>query len=129
MGSGLGVDAVQRALDALITADHESAAERFSTDVVLTGAGGCLEGRATGLSAVLDRFADISARTGGTFGTEVEAVYTGSTSDVVVVTRHWARVDDEEIRGTQALVLTTEGGRIRTIEVLTGGGHATGIWD
>jgi ketosteroid isomerase-like protein len=125
----LDVDDVQHALDALITGDREAAADRFTEDLVLTGTGGGLAGRTTGLPAVLDRFADLSRRTGGTFGTEVEAVYTGNTTQLVVVTRHWALIEGQQIHGTQALHVTADRGRIRTIDVLSPTARRSGIWD
>ena len=78
MTLNLDVATVQQALDALITGDHQAAAAQFTDDVVFTGAGGCLSGRTTGLPAVLDRFAELSRLTNGTFGTEVEGVYAGT---------------------------------------------------
>jgi ketosteroid isomerase-like protein len=125
----LDVATVQQALDALITGDPQAAAGQFTEDLALTGVGGCLQGQATGLSAALDRFADLSRLTGGTFGTEVEAVYTGNTTQHVVVTRHWASIDGEQIHGTQALLVTADGGRIRTINALSRPGPPSGIWD
>jgi ketosteroid isomerase-like protein len=125
----LDVATVQQALDALIIGDQASAAERFTEDVVLTGVGGCLGGRTKGLSGVLDRFAEISRLTHGTFGSEVEAVYTGSTTEHVVVTRHWASIDGQQIIGAQALLVTVDSGRIRSLDALSPAGAASGIWD
>jgi ketosteroid isomerase-like protein len=124
----LNVETVQEALDALITRDMEAAAGKFTDDLVMTGVGGCLAGRSAGLEAVLDRFVDLALLTRGTFGTEVEAVYTGDTNRVVVVTRHWAAIDGNPIAGTQALLLTIDGGRIRTVDALSPAGAANGIW-
>jgi ketosteroid isomerase-like protein len=125
----LDAAAVQQALDALITGDHDAAAGQFAKDVVFIGAGGCIVGRTAGLDAVLGGFAEISRFTRGTFGTEVEAVYTGSTSQLVVVTRHWASIDGKPVHGTQALLVTVDNGRIGTIEALSRPGSASGIWD
>jgi ketosteroid isomerase-like protein len=125
----LDVEDVQEALDALINGDHQGAADRFSQDVVLTGVGGCLRGRITGLPAVLDGFARMSRLTHGTYGTEVEAVYAGNTTPLVVVTRHWAVTNGEQVRGTQALIVTVAGGRIAALSTLSGPGSASGIWD
>ena len=129
MTSTLGVATVQRALDALISGDEAAATGQFTGDVVLTGVGGCLDGIITGLPELLGRFADMSRLTQGTFGTEVEAVYRGKTTPFAVVTRHWASLDGEEIRATQVFLATAQGGRIRAIDVLSGGGPASGIWD
>jgi hypothetical protein len=123
------VATIQQALDALITGDRHAAAERFATDLVLTGVGGCLDGSATGLPAVLDRFADVAELTNGTFGTEVEAVYTGNTTQHVVITRHWASVGGKPIHGTQALLLTANRDHICTIDALSRSGPPSGIWD
>jgi ketosteroid isomerase-like protein len=125
----LDVAVAQQALDSLITGDHHAAASRFTDDIALTGIGGCLRGHATGLEAVLERFAAIARLTHGTFGTEVEAVYTGDATHVVVVTRHWASIRGQQVHGTQALLITADGGRIRTITALSRAGSATGIWD
>jgi hypothetical protein len=125
----LDVKAVQQALDALISGDQASAAEKFTEDVVLTGAGGCLGGRTTGLSGVLDRFADMSRLTHGTFGTEVAAVYTGGSTQLVAILRHWAILGGEEIHATQAAVFTTQGKWLRAVDVLSTPGPRTGIWD
>jgi hypothetical protein len=125
----LDVATVQRALDALITVDHAAAVDHFTDDVVFTGVGGCLDGRATGLPAVLDRFAEMSRLTNGTFGTEVEAVYTGKSTQLVVVTRHWASIHGEQIHGIQALIVTADGTRVRTITALSRSGPPSGIWD
>jgi ketosteroid isomerase-like protein len=122
-------ETVQQALEALVAADEESATHQFTEDLVLAGPGGYLGGRITGLRAVLDRFAALSRRTGGTFGTEVEAVYGDHRPRFVVVTRHWAVVGGDAVYGTQALVLTTSGGRIRAIDALSGAGPASGLWD
>jgi ketosteroid isomerase-like protein len=124
----LDVDTVQQALDALITRDVETAARQFTDDLVMTGVGGCLAGRTAGLRAVLDRFADLALLTHGTFGTEVEAVYRGDTARVVVVTRHWAAINGKPVTGTQALLVTVDGGRIRIVEALSPEGPASGIW-
>jgi ketosteroid isomerase-like protein len=124
----LDVDTVQQALDALITRDLEAAAGRFTDDLVMTGVGGCLAGRAAGLAAVLDRFADLAVLTHGTFGTEVEAVYRGTTNQVVVVTRHWAAINGKPVTGRQALLVTVDGGRIRFVEALSPAASASGIW-
>jgi hypothetical protein len=123
------VAAAQRALDALITGDGRAAVDQFTEDVVLTGSGGCLDGHTTGLAEVIDRFADMSLLTNGTFGTEVEAVYAGSSSMLVVVTRNWAAVGGIQVHGTQALVVTVLADRIRAIDVLSRPGPASGIWD
>jgi ketosteroid isomerase-like protein len=120
---------LQQALDALITGDRQAAADRFTEDVVLTGVGGCLSGRITGLPAVLDRFADMARLTHGTYGTEVEAVYTGNTTQLVVVARHWASIEGDQVYGTQALVVTVDGGRIGAMSALSRPGPASGIWD
>jgi ketosteroid isomerase-like protein len=125
----LDVAAAQHALDALITGDRDAAAARFTRDVVVTGVGGCLSGRTTGLDAVLDRFADISRLTHGTFGTEVEAVYGGSAAQLVVVTRHWASVDGKPVHATQAFLVTVDAGRVGAVDALSRPGSATGIWD
>jgi ketosteroid isomerase-like protein len=125
----LDVDAAQQALDALIIGDQSTAATWFSDDLVLTGVGGCLHGRTASLSESLDRFADITRLTHGTFGTEVEAVYCGSTAQLVVLTRHWASIGGEPIHATQALIVTVDGGRIRAIHALSRPGAPTGIWD
>ena len=125
----LDVAAVQQALDALIAGDDRAAAGRFTDDVVLTGDGGCLDGDAAGLPAVLDCFAAMSRLTQGTFGTEVEAVYSGRMAQVVVVTRHWASVEGVQIRGTQALLVGTDDGRISTMHALSRAGRPSGIWD
>ena len=129
MSPTLDVAAVQGALDALVTGDADAAARRFSNDVVFNGVGGQLGGRTTGLLAVLDRFDAISRCSDGTFGTEVEAVYTDSAGHLVVVTRHWATLDGQPVHGTQALVLTTEGDHIRAIDAFSGSGPPSGIWD
>jgi ketosteroid isomerase-like protein len=123
------VEDVQQALDALVNGDHQAAADRFTHDVVVTGVGGYLRGRITGLLAVLDRFARMSRLTGGTYGTEVEAVYTDQTTQLVVVTRHWASIHGEQVHGTQALLVTVAGGRIRAISAFSRPGPASGIWD
>jgi ketosteroid isomerase-like protein len=125
----LDVAAVQRALDALITGDQHAAADQFTEDVVFSGVGGCLDGRTTGLPAVLVRFAELAGLTRGTFGTEVEAVYTGNSNQHVAVTRHWASMDGEPVHGTQALLVTADGDRIRTITALSRPGPPSGIWD
>ena len=57
----------------------------------------------------------MSRLTDGTYGTEVEAVYTENTAELVVVTRHWASVQGEQVHGTQALLVTVDGGRIRAL--------------
>ena len=129
MTSDLDTAVVQRALDALITGDQDAAAGRFTDDIVLTGSGGCLQGHTAGLDAVVGRFAAIARLTQGTFGTEVEAIYTGDAGQVVVVTRHWASIGGRQILGTQALLITAHGGRIRRINALSRPGSATGIWD
>ena len=129
MGRTLDVEAVQRALDALIMGDHNAAADWFTHDVVFNGAGGCLAGRTAGLVAVLERFAEAARVTDGTFGTEVEVIYTGSTSQVVVITRHWASIDGNPTHGAQALALTVDGDRIGHVSALSPPGHPTGIWD
>jgi ketosteroid isomerase-like protein len=123
------VAAVQQALDALITGDDRVAADQFTADVVFTGVGGCLDGRATGLPAVLDRFAELSRLTKGTFGTEVAGVYGGTPEGIVVITRHWASIDGEQVHGTQALLLTADRGRIGRIIALSQPGPRSGIWD
>lgn len=125
----LDVATIQQALDALISGDQVAAANRFTDDVVLTGMGGCLSGRTVGIAAVLDRFAEMSRLTDGTFGTEVESAFRGSTNQHVVVTRHWASIDEEQVHGTQALLITTDGARIRTVDVLSRPGSASGVWD
>ena len=129
MTANLDVGAVQQALDALITGDRRVAATLVSDDVVLTGAGGCFGGRTTGLPGVFDRFADLARLSHGTFGTEVEAVFTGNTNQVVVVTRHWASIDGRPTLGTQALIVTVDGGRIDAINALSRPGPRTGLWD
>ncbi len=120
---------LQQALDALVTGDHHAATRRFSEDVVVTGVGGCLSGRILGLTPVLDRFAEMSRLTHGTFGTEVSAVYRGAQGRTVVVARHWALLDGAELRATQALVMDTESERIRAIDILSGPGPRSGVWD
>jgi ketosteroid isomerase-like protein len=125
----LDVAAVQHALDALVTGDSDAAARRFSNDVVFTGVGGRLSGRTTGLLAVLDRFDAISRFSHGTFGTEVEAVYTDNAGQLVVVTRHWATLDGQPVHGTQALLLTTKGDQICAIDAFSRSGPPSGIWD
>jgi ketosteroid isomerase-like protein len=125
----LDVEDVQQALDALINGDHQAAADRFTQDVVVTGVGGCLRGRITGLPAVLDCFGCMSRLTDGTYGTEVEAVYTENTAELVVVTRHWASVQGEQVHGTQALLVAVDGGRIRALRAFSRPGPASGIWD
>jgi hypothetical protein len=122
-------EAIQAALDALVHGDEQVATSHFTRDMVLTGAGGCFAGRAVGLRAVLDRFAELSSLTGGTFGTEVEAVYTGATSGFVVITRHWASIDGVPIQGAQALLVATKGDRIGAIDALSNAGAGSGIWD
>jgi ketosteroid isomerase-like protein len=124
----LDVRTVQQALDALITRDAHAAAQQFTDDLVMTGVGGCFAGRTVGREAVLARFADVAVLTQGTFGTEVEAVFSGSANQVVVLTRHWAAIDGNPVRGTQALVVTVDGGRIRIVDVLSPAGAASGIW-
>ena len=125
----LNVATVQEALDALITADEPAATNRFTDDVALTGAGGCLAGCSIGLPAVLARFARLSHLTAGTFGTEVEAVYAGITSQFVVITRHWASIDGKAVHGTQALLVATRLDRISSITALSKVGGGSGIWD
>jgi ketosteroid isomerase-like protein len=125
----LDVPAAQQALDALINGDHQTAADRFTDDFVFTGVGGCLTGRATGLRAVLDRFAQLSRLTNGTFGTEVAGVYGEMQGSTVVITRHWASIDGEQIHGTQALLITEDGSRIAKIVTLSRPGPPSGIWD
>jgi ketosteroid isomerase-like protein len=125
----IDVATAQRALDALISGDQPAAADQFAEDIVLTGFGGCLAGRAIGLAAVLARFADMSRRSDGTFGTEVEAVYTGEIRQFVVISRHWAAIDGEPVHGSQALVVGVTDGRIQTIDCLSQAGPASGIWD
>ena len=125
----LDVATVQQALDALVTGDLDAASVQFTGDLVLTGPGGCLDGRTDGLAAVLDRFAEMSRVTRGSFGTEVEAVYTGATAQLVAVTRHWAMLEGDAVRAIQALVLTTEGDRFSAVDVLSGSGPRSGIWD
>jgi ketosteroid isomerase-like protein len=125
----LDVAAVQHALDALVTGDSDAAARRFSDDVVFNGAGGRLSGRTSGLVAVLDRFDAISSFSHGTFGTEVEAVYTDHAGHLVVVTRHWATLDGQPVHGTQALLLTTKGDQICGIDAFSRSGPPSGIWD
>jgi hypothetical protein len=63
------------------------------------------------------------------FGTEVEAVYAGNTTFLVVVARHWASIEGRQVHGTQALLVTADGDRIRTINALSRAGPASGIWD
>jgi hypothetical protein len=124
------VAAVQSALDALVTGDRKVAASWYADALVLTGIGGLLDGRIVGLSEVIDRFAQISGRTGGTFGTEVEAVFVGDTPQVVVLARHWAALEGREVRGTQALLLTIDGERIEAIMALSPTARPrSGIWD
>jgi ketosteroid isomerase-like protein len=123
------VDSIQHALDCLIIGDRLAAAERFSHDVVLIGTGGCIGGFAVGLAEVLDRFKAISRATSGSFGTEVETVFKGNAAEVVVLTRHWASIAGEQFHATQALLVTADGGRIRTINALSRPGPASGIWD
>jgi ketosteroid isomerase-like protein len=125
----LDVAALQQALDALIAGDHREAADRFTPDVVFTGVGGCLDGHATGLSAVLDRFAEMSRLTDGTFGTEVAGVYGETNAGIVVITRHWASVDGQQVHGTQALLVHVDGDRIGRITALSRPGAPSGIWD
>jgi ketosteroid isomerase-like protein len=125
----LDVEDVQRALDALVNGDHQVAADLFTQDVVVTGVGGCLRGRITGLPAVLDRFARMSRLTDGTYGTEVEAVYTGNTTQFVVVTRHWASIHGDQVHGAQALVVVVDDGRICALSAFSRPGPASGIWD
>ena len=124
----LDIATVQQALDALITGDDDAAGGHFSDDVVLTGSG-ALGGRTSGLRGVLARFADVSRLTRGTFGTEVEALYRGGIDQVVVVTRHWARIGDRQVFGDQAVLMATDGDRIRRIDVFARGGATSGIWD
>ena len=129
MTLNLDVATAQQALDALITGDHQAAAAQFTEDVEFTGAGGCLSGRTTGLPAVLDRFAQLSQLTKGTFGTEVAGVYGQTQGSLVVITRHWASIDGEQIHGTQALLITADNGRIRRVNTLSRPGPPSGIWD
>lgn len=129
MTLNLDVAAVQQALDALITGDHDAATDQFTEDVVFTGVGGCLNGRTSGLPSVLDRFAEMGRLTSGTFGTEVEGVYGDNATQLVVVTRHWASIDGDQIHGTQVLLVATDGGRIGTVTALWRPGPASGIWD
>lgn len=125
----LDIEELQQALDALVNDDHRAATGRFTRGVVLTGGGGCLRGHAAGLPAVLGRFADMSRLTHRTYGTEVEAVYAGSPTQLIAITRHWAMIHGEQVYGTQALLITVEGGRIDAIGVFSGPGPPTGIWD
>jgi ketosteroid isomerase-like protein len=125
----LDVAAVQQALDALVNGDHQSAADLFTDDFVFTGVGGCFKGRTTGLTAVLDRFAELSRVTKGTFGTEVAGVYGEMSGSIVVITRHWASIDGEQIHGAQALLVTVDGSRIGKIAALSRPGPRSGIWD
>jgi hypothetical protein len=125
----LDIEDMQQALDALINGDHQTAARRFTQDVVLTGVGGCLSGRAAGLPAILGRFADMSRLTHRTYGTEVEAVYTGGATQLIALTRHWAMIHGKQVYGTQALLITVEGRRIDAIGVFSRPGPPTGIWD
>jgi ketosteroid isomerase-like protein len=125
----LDVDTVQQALDALIAGDRDVAAAQFTPDLVFTGVGGCLAGRTTGLDAVFDRFTAIARLTHGTFGTEVEAVYTGNATHAVVITRHWASICGKPVHGAQALIATVDGCRIRTIDALSRSHSPSGIWD
>ena len=129
MGRTLDVEAVQRALDALIMGDHKAAADWFTLDVVFDGPGGCLAGRTTGVVAVLDRFAEVARVTDGTFGSEVETIYAGGATQVVVITRHWASIDGNPIHGVEALILTVDGDRIGDVAALSPPGPPTGIWD
>ena len=61
--------------------------------------------------------------------TEVEAVYRGDPSGFVVITRHWAALGGKPVHGTQALLMATEGDRIRAINALAKVGSSSGIWD
>jgi ketosteroid isomerase-like protein len=125
----LDIAAAQRALDALITGDDRAAVDQFTDDVVMTGSGGCLSGHVSGQAAVIDRFADMSRLTNGTFGVEVEAVYAGNSPLVVVLVRNWAAVNGSQVHGTQALVVTVLGQRISAIDALSRPGSTSGIWD
>jgi hypothetical protein len=127
--TNLDVEAVQLALDALISGDSQGAADHFADDLVMTGVGGRIAGRIVGLPAVLDRFAGIARDTGGTFGTEVEAVYSGDDTPDVVITRHWASIDGHPVQGTQALLVTSDRGRVHTIDALSRPGATSGVWD
>ena len=129
MTLNLDVATAQQALDALITGDHQAAAAQFTEDVEFTGAGGCLGGRTSGLPAVLDRFALLCQLTRGTFGTEVAGVYGQTQGSLVVITRHWASIDGEQIHGTQALLITADNGRICRVNTLSRPGPPSGIWD
>jgi hypothetical protein len=129
VGPSFDVSTIQRALDALVSRDRVAAAANFAIDLVLVGEGGCFAGRVVGLGAVLDRFGALAARTEGTFGTEVESVFGSARSQLVVVTRHWANVDGRPLRGTQALVLVTDGERISEMSALSRPGISSGIWD
>jgi ketosteroid isomerase-like protein len=130
MRATLDVASVQHALDALVTGDSDAATRRFTNDVVFNGVGGRLRGRITGLVAVLDRFDAIAKFSHGTFGTEVEAVFTDDAGQLIVVTRHWATVDGQPMHGIQALLLTIDSNQIRTIDAFSLSGCApSGIWD
>jgi ketosteroid isomerase-like protein len=122
-------EAVQAALDALVYGDEQAVTSHFTTDMVMTGARGCFAGRVVGVRAVLDRFAELARLTGGTFGTEVEAVYTGVKPGFVVITRHWASIDGTPVQGAQALLVATKGDRIRAIDALSNASAGSGIWD
>jgi ketosteroid isomerase-like protein len=125
----LDVVSIQDALDALVNGDERAVERLFTDDLVFTGVGGCFGGRTVGIPAVLDRFAEVSRKTDGTFGTEVETVYAGRSDHVVVVARHWAVVEGRELRATQALLISTDGQRLCSVESLGNSGPRSGLWD
>jgi hypothetical protein len=124
----LDVADVQRALDALIAGDLDAAAALFTTDVVFTGIGGCLGEQTVGLPDLLARFAEMARLSQGTFGTEVEAVYSSSTH-IVAIVRHWAMLAGVEARASQALLLSIAVRRAHAVEVLGASGPTSGLWD